>query len=122
MDRLKIMIVEDNYANTFLLAEFLRQKGLSAAVCTNGQEAVDYVKDNLDIDLIFMDLKLPVLNGLEATRQNRAISKKCVIISQTAFVNSETKTQVFDAGADAFFSKPLELEEIWRFIELKFKV
>ena len=121
MDRLKIMIVEDDFANTFLLTEFLKQKGISAKVCTNGQEAVDYVKDNLDVNLIFMDLKLPVLNGLEATRQIRTFSKNIVIICQTAFVNSETKSQVFEAGADAFFSKPLELEEIWRFIELKFK-
>lgn len=120
MKNLKILIVEDDFSNTFLLSEFLRQKGLIAEVCTNGEEAVAFVKNNLDIDLVFMDLKLPVLNGLEATRQIRTVTQKCVIISQTAFVNSETKTQVFDAGADAFFSKPLELEEIWRFMELKF--
>jgi CheY-like chemotaxis protein len=122
MIKLKILIVEDDFANTFLLSEFLRQKGLSANVCTNGEDAVDYVKNNNDVDLIFMDLKLPVLNGLEATRQIRLISTKCLIISQTAFANSETRTQVFEAGADAFFPKPLDLEAIWSFIESKFKL
>jgi CheY-like chemotaxis protein len=76
-------------------------------VVTNGQEAVDAVENHSDIDLVLMDIKLPIMNGYEATRKIREINKDIVIIAQTAYAISGDREKAIAAGCDDYVSKPI---------------
>lgn len=66
-----------------------------------------YVKENNDIDLVLMDIRLPVMSGYQATREIRKICKDIPIIAQTAYVMEDEKDKVLDVGCDDLVTKPL---------------
>ena len=72
----------------------------------NGQEAIDIVKDQ-NIDAILMDVKMPIMNGLEASRHIKALDKKIPIIAQTAFTFEFEEKVSIDSGCDAYIPKPI---------------
>jgi len=76
-----------------------------------GNEAVEICKKNLDIDLILMDIQMPVMNGYEATRQIRQFNKYVVIIAQTAFGLSGDREKAIEAGCNDYISKPINKDE-----------
>jgi len=77
----------------------------------NGQEAI-YACENQKINLILMDLKMPVLNGIEATIEIKKINPDITIIAQTAFSSTEEKNNALDAGCDAFITKPIKYDQL----------
>ena len=110
---LKVLIVDDNNINVFLLKHILEAKGLFPSVAVNGKEAVDQVGAG-DFDIVLMDLQMPVMDGYEAMkyiRKNDAISQPR-IVAVTAFVADESREMAFSSGADAFVSKPIDQEEL----------
>ena len=78
----------------------------------NGEEAVEISKNNADIDLILMDLKMPIMDGFEATKQIKKIRPNIPVVAQTAFVSAEDKEKVFSLGFDDFLSKPISKEAL----------
>jgi CheY-like chemotaxis protein len=118
--KIKILIVEDDITNTFLLNEFFNKPQYELNSVDNGLAAIKYIESHPDTDLILMDLKIPGLNGIEATRRIKAINPLCVVIAQTAYTNSETKVRAAEAGADGFFSKPIDFNELLEFITIRF--
>jgi len=74
----------------------------------NGQEAVNICLENKDIDLVFMDIKMPVLNGIEATRKIKAFRKELSIIAQIAYTTTEDREIAKQAGCDDFITKPID--------------
>jgi PAS domain S-box-containing protein len=105
-----ILITEDEQAN-FIFLETLILDVLNLN-CTlhhakNGKEAVTFCQNNLDIDLILMDLKMPIMNGFEATKIIKKSFPKIPIIAQTAYSTSDDKNKASDAGCDDFISKPI---------------
>ena len=103
---LKVLIVDDNNINVFLLKHILEAKGLFPSVAVNGKEAVDQVGAG-DFDIVLMDLQMPV----KYIRKNDAISQPR-IVAVTAFVADESREMAFSSGADAFVSKPIDQEEL----------
>jgi len=75
----------------------------------NGQEAVDFCKNN-KVDLVLMDIYMPVLNGLDATRQIRSFNQQLPIIAQTATSKSDDIAKCKEAGCDDYISKPINLK------------
>mgnify|MGYP002637206312 CR=1 FL=1 len=111
---LKVLIVDDNNINVFLLKHMLEAKGFSPSVAVNGQEAVDQVSIE-DFDIVLMDLQMPVMDGYEAIksiRENGKISQPR-IVAVTAFVGDESRERAISNGADAFVSKPIVQEELY---------
>ena len=96
----KILIAEDNDSNFILKRsyQFLRAK--------NGQEAVDLVGKN-EYALVLMDIKMPVMGGLEATKKIKEIRPELPIIAVTANAFDSDRQAAFDAGCDDFLSKPI---------------
>ena len=78
----------------------------------NGQEAVDYCATDSKLDLILMDLKMPVMNGFEATKIIKKKHPKIPIIAQTAYSSESDKIKATKAGCDEFISKPISKEQL----------
>nr|MDA3911740.1 PAS domain S-box protein [Bacteroidales bacterium] len=106
-NKLKILVVEDDTASVKYLSVILKDIAQCIQVVTNGQEAVDAVENHSDIDLVLMDIKLPIMNGYEATRKIREINKDIVIIAQTAYAISGDREKAIAAGCDDYVSKPI---------------
>lgn len=107
-DNRRILIVEDIEVNHKLIDSILRKKTHADIVwAMNGQEAVNIVKENNDIDLVLMDIRLPVMSGYQATREIRKICNDIPIIAQTAYVMEDEKDKVLDVGCDDLVTKPL---------------
>jgi CheY-like chemotaxis protein len=86
-----------------------------------GVEVVEICRDNPDIDLILMDIQMPDLNSLEATRQIRQFNKGVVIIAQTAFGLSGDREKAIEAGCNDYISKPINKDELLSLIQKYFK-
>jgi len=114
--RTKILIAEDEDSNFFLLQELLNSEKFKITRAHNGQEAVNIFKENSEFDLIFMDIKMPILNGIEATQQIRKFNSKIPIIAQTAYAMAEEKTKILKAGCSSYLTKPIMEDALNRVI------
>ncbi len=118
----RILIVDDNWESRQILHELLTPLGFEIQDAENGKECVDiYRKWHTDLpDLIFMDLRMPVMNGAEATSEIRRITGKAhspVIIGLTASAFDEQKDELLSAGCNDFLGKPFKSTEIFRMIQ-----
>ncbi|MFP4023813.1 MAG: response regulator [Thiohalospira sp.] len=116
-----ILIAEDDDANFMLLEKSLAKTNAQIIRAENGKEAVRICKSNPDIDVVLMDIRMPVMDGIEATTQIKQIDKNLPIIVQTAFTMSSEKEKSFKAGCDDYISKPINIKELYatvcRYIE-----
>lgn len=106
----EILIVEDVDSNFELLKVILLPTKAKIYRALNGIEAVNMCNDNLSIDLVLMDIQLPLLNGLDATMRIKQTRPELPIIAQTAFAMAEEKEACFAAGCDAYMAKPISAE------------
>jgi CheY-like chemotaxis protein len=102
-----ILIVEDVYNNFLLLETILQPTKARVINVENGLKAVNTVKRNEGIDFVLMDLRLPVLDGFEATSRIKAFKPWLPIIAVSAYNMGEEYARCIEAGCDAFIRKPL---------------
>ena len=102
----RILLVEDNEINQEVAKSILEDFGLSVEVASDGEEAVNRAKDH-DFDLILMDMQMPVMNGLDASKQLRLLGKIMPIIAMTANAFVEDQRNCLDAGMNDFLTKPV---------------
>lgn len=108
----KVLIVEDNLVNQKLLEVVLKGFGCEIALASNGQLAIEKVKVN-QYDLVLMDLQMPIMGGIDATKIIRAeISKELPIIALTAAAMKEDQEQSLAAGMNDYITKPVELNQL----------
>ena len=105
----KILIAEDNESN-YILMTYILKRGYEYARAKNGQEAVDAV-DNGGIDLVLMDIKMPVMDGLEATKIIKERHPEIPVIALTANAFDSDRQLAFEAGCDDFLSKPVSSDK-----------
>jgi len=105
--KLKIVIADDEQTSAMLLAEMLEMYSSKLLFATTGSEAVEICRNNPDIDLVMMDIKMPEMDGYEATRQIRKFNKTIFIVAQTAFGFVEDKERAIIAGCNYYLSKPI---------------
>ncbi|MEG0560249.1 MAG: transporter substrate-binding domain-containing protein [Muribaculaceae bacterium] len=111
----KILIAEDNDSNYLLIGSILKDKcEISRAI--NGKEAVEYVKNN-HVDCILMDINMPILNGIEATKIIRQFNPKTPIIAVTANAFESDRYKAIESGCNDFIAKPIKKTEIISIIE-----
>ena len=109
----KILIVEDNPANMRLVEMIFKDKGYSLLKAIDGEEALDMtVKEQPD--LIIMDVQLPKIDGLEATRRIRQmpVISHIPIIALTAYAMKGDKEKAIQAGCNVYLSKPMDIREL----------
>lgn len=107
-----ILIAEDEETNYFYLETVLKRTGAILFRAKNGEEAVQICKDRVDLDLILMDIKMPELNGLDATRIIREFNSSIPIIAQTAYALVGERTKCLSAGCNDYISKPINRESL----------
>lgn len=114
----KILIAEDNNSN-YILMTYILKKYYQFERATNGQEAVDKVETG-DFDIVLMDIKMPVMDGLEATKAIKANHPDLPIVALTANAFDSDRQLAMEAGCDDFLSKPVSsdlcLQTIKKFI------
>ena len=107
----KVLVVDDNETNLSVAIGLLRIFQIEAESCDSGSQAIELIKQN-NYDLVFMDNRMPVMSGTEATRAIRKLGITIPIISLTASVLSDAKTQMLSAGMNDFLSKPIVKSEL----------
>jgi two-component system, sensor histidine kinase len=116
---LKVLLAEDNLINQKVASININKMGHSVDLANNGQIALEKFQGN-DYDLIFMDLQMPVMDGIEATKRIREFESKSKhgkairIVAMTASAMPEDKYICYEAGMNDYVSKPFNKEDLYR--------
>ncbi len=117
---LKVLVAEDNKINRFVISKFMDTWQIDYELAENGKIAVEKISDGV-FDLVLMDLQMPEMDGLEATRQIRSIREpyfqELPIIALTASVVQDVKEQAINAGMNDFATKPFIPAELSKIIQ-----
>lgn len=116
----KVLVVDDDIRNVFALAQILEERDIEVLEAENGKAAIDVLKDNPDIDLVLMDIMMPVMNGYEAMQEIRKIPvlENIPIITLTAKAMKEDYQKAIDSGANDYISKPVDVEKLLSLLKI----
>ncbi len=116
----KILLVDDDVRNIFALTSALEQKGVQVEIGRNGFEAISKLDEVGDIDLVLMDIMMPGMDGLEATRRIRLNShfQKLPIIAVTAKAMKDDQEQCLKAGCNDYLAKPIDLDRLFSLLRV----
>ncbi len=112
----KILLVEDNEINQQVAEGLLELSYCSTVVANNGKEAVELIASGLEVDLVLMDIQMPVMNGFDATRkirENECATNRLPIIAMTGAAMDVERIRAFESGMDAMIHKPFTLERLY---------
>jgi CheY-like chemotaxis protein len=101
------LIVEDQEANFKFIIAALKETKIQVVWAKNGKEAVDICRDNEKIDIVLMDIQMPIMNGHDATRHIKKMRKNLPVISQTAYAMAGEREECINAGSDDYIAKPI---------------
>lgn len=103
----KILIVEDDVSSRLYLHKILEKTGAKLLSACDGKEAIDAAAEHPDIDIILMDIQLPVIDGYGAARKIREFRKNIIIIAQTAYSLLGDREKIIASGFDDYIVKPI---------------
>ncbi|MCL3780067.1 response regulator [Prolixibacteraceae bacterium JC049] len=112
-----IMVVEDEEVNVYFFQAALKKTKANVIYASNGREAIEHVQSGKNIDIILMDIRLPEIDGYEATRKIKEISPNIPIIAQTAYAMANEREEILSAGCDDYISKPIRLHILIEVLE-----
>ena len=121
LHNLKILIVEDDEISYSLLTKMLQKISKEVLHAMTGVQAVEACRKNPDLDLILMDIRMPMMDGNEATSQIRQFNKDVIIIAQTAYAFSGDKEKAIEAGCNDYISKPINITSLFELIKKHIK-
>jgi PAS domain S-box-containing protein len=111
-----ILVVEDDDTSYLFLKEILRRNGFEVIRAINGEEAIHLIEQYSKIKLVLMDIKMPVMDGLEATGRIKQLRPDLPVIAETAYASEEDRQRSLDSGCDDFISKPIDKELLLRIV------
>ncbi|KAK2638669.1 hypothetical protein Ddye_026464 [Dipteronia dyeriana] len=111
------LIVDDNSLMLKMHESILKSIGITTQVAHNGKEAVDIFHSGANFDIVFMDMEMPIMNGIEATKELRAMGVVCKIVGVTSCENAAEKEAFKQAGLDILHEKPLTLAKVNSILE-----
>ena len=112
-----ILIAEDDNINFLLFKKVIQSKEYTIIRAENGLEAVEISLNNPDINLVLMDIKMPIMNGFEALEKIKMIRPELIIIAQTAYASSEDEERIYKAGFYGYITKPINREKLFEAID-----
>lgn len=107
-----ILIAEDEAVSRFLFEKALKKTKANLFFVKNGVEAVEMVKENTEIDAVIMDIRLPLMDGLEATAKIKELIPEMPVIIQSAYAMQSTREEAIESGCDDFITKPIKVETL----------
>ena len=115
-----MLIVDDDMRNTFALSKVLEKTGMKIVLAENGQLALDLLQKEDDIDLVLMDIMMPVMDGYEAMRRIRKNERtaEMPIIALTAKAMPEDRAKCLQAGANDYLTKPVDVDRLLSLIRV----
>ncbi len=108
LENVSILVVEDDEDNLEFLRRLLIKHGANVVVARTGEEAVNIVKTNEQIQIVLMDIRLPDINGFETTRKIKKLKPNLPVIAQTAYAMYNDRELCLENGCDDYISKPLD--------------
>ncbi len=113
MEKKKILVVEDEERNRYLISFILNSNGLEVVTANDGLEGVEAAKKQM-VDLVLMDIKMPRMDGYESTRGIRELDgyQSVPIVALTSYAMAGDEKKAMDAGCDGYVSKPIDPETI----------
>lgn len=118
----KIVIVEDDLLSIKYYQILLQNSGADIKIFLNGKEFVDYLDENIRIDLVFMDFLIPLINGIECLRIFREERKEIPVLIITAYSSEQSKMEAYLAGCNEYVLKPIYPEKIMFLLEKYLKL
>ncbi len=109
----KILIVDDEEMNWLLYKYTLEEVNVQLVWAKTGYEAIDIINSDASIDLILMDMKMPILDGFETTEKIRDVNKNVPVIAQTAYAMPKEIKRCYDVGCSDHISKPINFPELY---------
>ncbi len=116
----KILIVDDDVRNSFALSKLLSEKGIAVRIAQNGQKALDLLAEDPEIDLVLMDIMMPVMDGYETTRRIRAQQEfsSLPILALTAKAMKGDREKCLAAGANDYLPKPIDVDRLFSMLRV----
>lgn len=111
------LVVEDTVSNKALIDTYLRRSGANLIFAYTGLEAVEAVQNEKNIELVLMDIRLPEMNGLTATRIIKQLRPDLPLIAQTAYAMDNDRKACLAAGCDGFLPKPYRKADLIKIIQ-----
>jgi len=108
----KILIADDSEINFIILKKNLESYGAQIFWSKDGQELIEQIENEKDFDLVLMDISMPRIDGLEATRIIRSKGYTLPIIAQSSFTMDSEIVKLFEAGCNDYINKPIQKEEL----------
>lgn len=112
-----ILVVEDNHISFKLISAVLSQVQATVVHATNGRQAIDLCASEKHFDLVLMDMQMPEVNGLEATREIKRMRPDLAVVATTANAYAEDELACRKAGCDAFIPKPLNFKNMFELMQ-----
>jgi two-component system, cell cycle response regulator DivK len=112
-----ILLVEDQKYNLLVLRKMIERMGISVIQAENGQEAVDICKGDDELDLVLMDLKMPVMDGFHAMVEIKKLRPGIRVVAETAYALAGDDRRILAAGFDDYLPKPITKESLEAAIE-----
>jgi len=107
-----ILVVEDEEISRFFFEKALKKTKANLFFVNDGVEAVEMIQENSEIDLVLMDIRLPRMNGFEATVRIKKIIPEIPIIIQTAYALQSAQDEAIKSGCDEYITKPIKIETL----------
>ena len=116
LSKFRILVAEDTESNFKLIEQILKRTKVEIIWAMDGLEALEFCKSTEKIDLILMDMKMPNMNGYEATQEIKKLEKGIPVIAQTAYALQDDESKAFTNGCDDYIAKPIRSRELMEII------
>ncbi|NBV41402.1 response regulator [bacterium] len=117
-----ILVVDDDQSINSIFEFILQQAGYNTITTTSGQECIDIIRSGQEIDLVFLDLKMPGISGIDTFKEIQKMRPMLLVIMMTGYSVDELLKEAFEMGAYGVIYKPFDVEEVLSVIEKIFRL
>ena len=107
-----ILIAEDDELSRYFFEKAIKKTRANLFFVPDGMQALKMIEENAEIDLVIMDIRLPKMDGIEATRKIKALNPELPVIIETAYAMDTVRDEALKSGCDEFITKPIRIETL----------